>query len=100
MYQVILANVGNMDKGQNPDTPLYGTRNLAVSVSTIEEASKACRLYIEENELGGGNWIGGYVFDNNDKQVAYISYNGRIWYPNDEYFLSMDAKDISSLISQ
>lgn len=51
-----------------------------VAVSSPREASKICRQFIETNELGGGNWTGGRVYDKKGgKVIAYISYNGRIW---------------------
>ena len=49
-----------------------------VEVSSLEEASKVCRDFIEENLLGGGNWAGGTV-KVGSKTIAKISYNGRIW---------------------
>ena len=49
-----------------------------VDVQTLEEASKLCREYLDNNELGSGNWTGGQVFKDK-KQVALISYNGRVW---------------------
>jgi hypothetical protein len=48
-------------------------------VGTLEEASQECREYIKVNDLGGGNWVGGQVFDEQGNQIAAISYNGRIW---------------------
>jgi len=53
-----------------------------VSVATLRDASNACRAYIEKNGLGGGNWTGGQVIQGN-KDIARISYNGRIWDMND-----------------
>jgi hypothetical protein len=49
-----------------------------VEVKDFAEASRVCRQYIEENDLGGGNWTGGQVCEG-AKQIARISYNGRIW---------------------
>lgn len=50
-----------------------------VEVESLEEASKVCRAYITEHELGGGNWSGGDVLDDSGQKIARISYNGRIW---------------------
>lgn len=77
-YSVRLASVGNPDFRQDPTKPLYGVRNKNIKVSTMEAASNACMDYIDEHELGFGNWAGGQVTDD-DKLVAQISYNGRVW---------------------
>ncbi len=61
--------------------------NIIEQVATLEEASRACRRFIEEHELGGGNWAGGNVYDGG-KLVASVSYNGRVWLPGNEYFES------------
>jgi len=51
-----------------------------ITVATLKEASEICSAFIEKNELGGGNWTGGQVFENG-KEIARVSYNGRIWEP-------------------
>lgn len=53
-------------------------------VRSLEEAITVCRNFIDDNELGGGNWSGGQVSLVNGTPVAYISYNGRIWDPRTE----------------
>lgn len=90
MLKVKLASVGNIDHGQNPYQPVFGVPNQTKEVSSLEEASKVCREYIAEHELGGGNWSGGFVFDGKE-QIAYISYNGRIWEKDSPYFLTEKA---------
>ena len=49
-----------------------------VPVNSMEEASKVCQDYIEENYLGGSTWRGGNVHQNG-KKVAMVSYNGSVW---------------------
>lgn len=74
---VIMSACGNPDFGQAQDIGIPIKQKL---VSTFEEASQACKEYITEYGLGGGNWIGGAVLNvTNRQQIAYISYNGRIW---------------------
>jgi hypothetical protein len=63
--------------------PLDGKR--IVPVESLAEASGVCLGYIDRNDLGFGNWTGGQVSDGK-KQVAIVSYNGRIW--------DMDGKEI------
>jgi hypothetical protein len=53
-----------------------------VAVGDFPAASKACRDYIEENDLGGGNWTGGDIRENG-KVVAKVSYNGTVWPPSE-----------------
>lgn len=87
---VVLACRGNPDFGQDPNRTLPGVRARRQKVATLREASEACRAYISNHDLGGGNWTGGDVFDADGKQIAHVSYNGRVWrpgpYPQPEIF--------------
>ena len=87
MMTVKLSSCGNPDFGQSPYVPLSQERT--VEVETLEEASRECRRYIEDNHLGGGNWNGGQA-KQGKKVVAQISYNGRIW-PIEEWNRFMDS---------
>jgi hypothetical protein len=76
---------------KNPDIhggywvkPKDGKRS--VDVDSFAMASGACLGYIKRNGLGAGNWSGGQVYDG-EKQVAIVSYNGRVW--------GMDGKEIT-----
>lgn len=84
LLMVQLASVGNPDFGQHPDRPLPGVKNQKVLVRSLGEAVTVCRNFIDENELGGGNWSGGQVSLVNGTPLAYISFNGRIWEPRIE----------------
>ena len=55
-----------------------------IEVNGINEAIRTCRGYIRLNELGGGNWTGGEVF-NNGEYIGRISYNGKFWQSTHEY---------------
>jgi len=79
---VTLSSVGNPDYHQGSGKydfrgSLYIDETI-VKINSLQEASKVCRDFIEENDLGGGNWSGGKVYENG-LQIARISYNGRIW---------------------
>lgn len=74
--KLLLKSCGNPDYYQDPTGPICPT--MKVNVDTFKMASEKCREYITEYDLGGGNWIGGQVMENNN-QIAKISYNGRIW---------------------
>jgi len=43
-----------------------------------KDVSTTCRADIEQDDLGGGNWTGGQLFEAG-RQVARVSYNGRVW---------------------
>jgi len=49
-----------------------------IEVPNLEQASLACRDYIEEFNLGAGNWVSGDVYSG-DTRIAHISDNGKIW---------------------
>lgn len=72
---------GNIDHGQNP----YEKTNSIFDANNIEECQKIVEEYIEDNDLGGGNWIGGFVYEQ-DNLIAVISYNGRVWESGSKYF--------------
>jgi hypothetical protein len=77
---VELKAVGNPDHGQ------YGSMGIPtrrVSVASLAEASATCRVFIENEDLGSGNWAGGRVFKGG-KVIARVSYNGRVWDTNDQ----------------
>jgi hypothetical protein len=56
---------------------------LRVNVRTADEASAAMRHYIEFEGLGGSDLKPrcGSIFSNDNKLVARVSYNGRVWDP-------------------
>jgi hypothetical protein len=77
--KVVLSSVGNIDHNENPNKPKYGSKDKIVEVISMKEARTKCMKYIDDNDLGGGNWSGGDILDDNGKFLAHISYNGRIW---------------------
>lgn len=78
IMKVKLAACGNPDHGQSPD-PLPGVPSEVKEVGSFAEASAACRAYIEKYNLGGGNWAGGMVTEDDGGPIAKVSYNGRVW---------------------
>lgn len=48
-------------------------------VSSLLEAKNLTQKFINEFNLGGSNWVGGRVIDEENKFIARISYNGRVW---------------------
>ena len=79
--RVLLDNVGNPDRQQDPTRPLPGVGRRWQKVDGFEAASEACRKYIEANDLGGGNWTGGEIIDAANNPVGRVSFNGAVWPP-------------------
>lgn len=79
--KVLLDNVGNPDRQQDPTRQLPGVARRWKKVEDFAAASKACRDYIALNDLGGGNWSGGEIVDASNRPVGRVSYNGRVWPP-------------------
>lgn len=72
---VVLRSEGNPDFKQfAPISPPE-----VKPVNTLKEAADACVEYINEYELGMGNWIGGQVYHPTKGLIATVSYNGRLW---------------------
>jgi hypothetical protein len=78
--RVSLKSVGNPDYRQDPDKPLYGVDFEGwIDCSSKEDASIKCQDYINRNELGGGNWAGGEIIEDNGVVIGKVAYNGRIF---------------------
>jgi hypothetical protein len=79
MYVVALRHIENPDLpgGYWSGRPSEGPAMRRVA--TMRDAAQECVAYIERNRLGSGNWAGGQVFADKQKQVARISYNGTAW---------------------
>ena len=73
-YTVLLSSVGNPDFAQY--APVSDRKK--VVAKKLSEIRKACETYIEEWDLGGGNWPTCPV-RRNGKVVGHFSYNGRFW---------------------
>ncbi len=81
---VVLSHAANPDVSAPGVTsgywadPVNSGEPMRIEVANLQDASTACRLYIERNSLGGGNWTGGQVLLG-DAPIASVSYNGRVW---------------------
>ena len=74
-----LANCGNVDFRQNPNEPLYGTKTIKnIQVPKLSWLRGCVNTYIEEYELGSGNFVPPKVYKDN-KYIGYFSYNGKFW---------------------
>lgn len=93
-FRVSLSNAGNPDRGQDPTRPLWGVRPKSAIAQTMEVAAAICQNYIQENDLGSGNWTGGEILEDG-RLVAKVSYNGRIWNADPDYVPAPVEADIS-----
>ena len=75
-YYVVLCAHGNIDHGQDPRKPIC--KSMIMPVDTLLEAAEECRRFIDKNNLGSGNWVGGQIYHNGE-QTAEVSYNGHVW---------------------
>lgn len=92
-FKVLLANRGNPDRGQDPQTCLFtAPDDFWLPVPSLDAASAAVRNYLDAFELGGGNWIGGQVIDAGADVAARISYNGRV-FEQDGHTVCQEAAD-------
>lgn len=85
--KLILSSTGNPDHGQNPFLPVFGCEdNYTAVVSSFTDATKQCREFIQRNNLGGGNWSGGDLYDDSGNLIARVAYNGTIIEKDSPYF--------------
>ena len=79
-----LKGVGNPDLQQYADV----SPKRILEVESFAEASQKTLEYIQEWNLGGGNLVAG-IFDKrrNSRQIAHVSYNGKVWQCSDEELL-------------
>lgn len=68
-----------------PNPAYEGGYNAAVSipwrhlpVATLEQASRRSRAFVEDNDLGSGNFAAGGI-TRDGMRYARVSYNGRVW---------------------
>ncbi len=73
-FTVVLRSVGNPDFAQY--APVSNPKR--VVTNRLSEIKKAFLAYIEEWNLGGGNWPRCPVC-RNGKVAGHFSYNGRFW---------------------
>jgi hypothetical protein len=70
-YEVELESIDNPDFEYNKRYTKKIKKH-RISVSSIEEAKKVVSEFINDNDLGGGNFIGAQIYQNN-QPIAYIS---------------------------
>lgn len=77
--RVLLATRGNPDHGQDPARPAWGMPpDRIASAASLDEARQLVRAYLDDNEVGGGQWVGGDVWQGG-RRLGVIAYNGRFF---------------------
>ena len=76
MYEIRMRSHGNIDHGENPFSPV--AKGMTIRAETIAELQQAVRDYIDENNLGGGNFTHAFVADDRGI-IGAIAYNGRFF---------------------
>jgi len=71
--QVELGAISNSDMDEDNEIEFK-----RVSVKSIDQAVKLVKEFINENDLGVGEFIGAQIY-NNGKPIAYVSYNLKVW---------------------
>ena len=82
-YIVMLRSCGDIDYGECPYEEIAPP--IFVQTDSIEKCSEAVREYIEDNNLGSGQWCGGQVYEEEVGYIGKISYNGKFWNKDTEY---------------
>ena len=76
-YTVVLSD-GQLYRDDKSDDLIHiKSKPVLKQVNSLEEASQACRDYIDKYNLGSSGFTGGIVLQDN-KPVAVVSYNGRV----------------------
>lgn len=76
---VILKADPNPDYEFPDPRAVVETVKVRLPVSSFKKASEVCRNFIENFELGSGNWTGGQIGNSQGEIIAHVSYNGRVW---------------------
>jgi hypothetical protein len=76
-YVVTLEATPNMDFETGKESIIRIPKK-EVSVKSIEEAKNVVKKFINDNDLGGGNFKSANIFKDG-KKIGYISYNNRVW---------------------
>jgi len=101
-FAVVCKSLGNPVYLQN-ELESVSPENM-FSSNTLDEASKICREYILNFNLGGGNWAGGQVYHPKKGLIANISFNGKVWklnntkYPNEDLKKQWNQLELNNII--
>jgi hypothetical protein len=77
-YEVELEAVPNSDFSYGSHESKVRVKKSKKSANSIEQAVAITKQFIQENDLGGSNFIPAKIYKNG-KHIGFISYNGRVW---------------------
>jgi hypothetical protein len=77
-YEVELEAVPNRDFSYGSHEAKVRVKKSKKSANSIEQAVTITKQFIQENDLGGSNFIPAKIYKNG-KHIGFISYNGRVW---------------------
>ncbi len=77
-YEVELEAVPNRDFSYGSHEAKVRVKKSKKSANSIEQAVAITKQFIQENDLGGSNFIPAKIYKNG-KHIGFISYNGRVW---------------------
>lgn len=77
-YEVHLEAIPNRDFDQSYHEAQVRIPKIKKFAKTIDDAVKITKKFIQDNDLGGGNFLPAKLFENG-KEIGFISYNGRVW---------------------
>jgi len=80
-YELELEAVPNPDNSRKIHSGIVKIKKHRVPVSSFSDARIKVASFIEDNDLGGGNFVPAKIYLE-DVEIAYISYNGRLWNPD------------------
>lgn len=74
----VVLNTDNLYKDRKGNIHKQGKNVETANCNTLRDASNIVMDYIDDNFLTSSEFSGGDVFYNN-KRIAKISYNGKVW---------------------
>jgi hypothetical protein len=77
--KVTLEAKPNPDASHKEHRGTVNIKETKKDIPNLRAASAHCQEFIQTNGLGAGNWTGGKVLEDG-KQIAHVSYNGRVWW--------------------
>lgn len=82
--EVLVGSEKNPDFKNDSYNPII--KNKKIQVKSIAEAVKICKKFIDDNQVGSGNWYAadaGWIFQDG-KKIARVAYNGRVFDMNEK----------------
>jgi hypothetical protein len=92
--EVELEAIPNPNFSRNSHEGSVKIKKHKIKVKSLIDAKDKVLDFIDENDLGSGNFMGANIFSNG-KKIGRVSYNGRLWDLKDEEMKMMNGGGIS-----